>query len=160
MKPQNDLANSVGYKVSRAARLFAKVNEEGLRTPKIGVAYLPVLAALAKLGSGSQKELARIAKIEQPTMAQLLARMERAGFVERQVSAKDRRSSVITLTKMARTRLPAGRKVLIETDREALAGFSDGEFATLSKLLERLIQNLEAIDGDDKVDKPAMPHLD
>nr|WP_275410201.1 MarR family transcriptional regulator [Streptomyces sp. SID14478] len=69
------------------------------------------MAALAQGGAMSQKELARLARIEQPSMAQLLARMERDGLVERAPAPDDRRGSLISLTAVAGGTTPQPRAI-------------------------------------------------
>ncbi len=91
----------------------------------------------------TQKELARRVRIEQPTMAQLLVRMERDGLIRRTENPEDRRSSLISLTPRALKKLPRAKEILSAGNREALDGFTEREIATLSKLLLRVIKNLD-----------------
>ena len=91
----------------------------------------------------SQRDLARAAKVEQPSMAQILARMERDGLVQRTPMPGDGRSQLVSLTKAARAKLPAARKALHRNQNQALAGFSTVEAATLLDLLRRLNRNLD-----------------
>jgi MarR family transcriptional regulator for hemolysin len=132
-----------GHLISLAARGFARLSEARLKPLGFGVGHLPVLVALQDGQAGSQRDLARFARIEQPSMAQMLARMERDGLVQRVPDPDDRRSSQISLTEAARTRLPDACAVLFEGNREALRGFSKEEAAQLGALLTRLIANLD-----------------
>lgn len=59
----------------------------------------------------SQTELARWAKVEQPTMAQLCAWKEMA-LSGREADPNDRRRSLVALTDEALAKLPAGRAIL------------------------------------------------
>ncbi|MEI9890544.1 MAG: MarR family transcriptional regulator [Caulobacteraceae bacterium] len=95
----------------------------------------------------SQTELARWAKVEQPTMAQMLARMERDGLIRREPDPNDRRSSLIALTEQAHAKLPAGRAILEAGNREAMRGLSKAEVATLIGLLQRVLANAEEMEG-------------
>jgi DNA-binding MarR family transcriptional regulator len=85
-----------------------------------------------------------MAQIEQPTMAQLLARMERDGLIRRNANPDDKRSSLISLTPLALKKIPKARAILLEGNEEALRGFSDREVATLCRLLLRIVKNLDA----------------
>ena len=107
--------------------------------------HLPVLVALQAGRVDTQRDLARFARIEQPPMAQMLARMERDGLIERTPDPTDGRISRIALTKPARERLPDACAVLLDGNREALAGFTDEEGEQLTSLLTRLISNLDHI---------------
>lgn len=140
-----DVLSTPGHLISLAARGFARLSEARLRPLGFGVGHLPVLVALQEGRADTQRDLARFARIEQPSMAQMLARMERDGLVERTPSATDGRMSRIALTAAARARLPKARDVLLDGNREALSGFTDEEAAQLLDLLARLIANLDRL---------------
>ena len=110
-----------------------------------GVGHLPVLVALRDGRASTQRDLARFAKIEQPPMAQMLARMERDGLIQRAPDPADGRSSRITLTEVARARLPDAIAVLLQGNRDVLRGFTDEEAGLLVALLTRLIANLDRV---------------
>ena len=129
--------------ISRASRLLARIGDARLRRLRFSVGQLPVLAMLKNGAALSQKELAQMAHIEQPSMAQILARMERDGLIRRVPDPKDGRRRLITLTEEASARLPEGRVMLFQGHSEALTDFSAGEIETLTQLLVRVIHNLE-----------------
>lgn len=137
-----------GNLINRSSRLFSRWAEGRFRRLGLAMAQVPVLGALKDGGSMTQKELARLAQIEQPTMAQLLARMERDGLLRRTPDPGDRRSSLLSLTPAAVKKLPAAREVLTQGSTVALQGFTDREVATLSRLLKRVANNLAAATDD------------
>ena len=108
------------------------------------MSHLPVLRALADARSHSQTELAQAAGVEQPSMAETLARMVRDGVVQREPNPADKRGTLVSITRRSRSRLPKARAALVEADREAMAGLSDAERALLRDLLQRVAKNLEA----------------
>jgi DNA-binding MarR family transcriptional regulator len=59
----------------------------------------------------------------------------------------DRRSSLISLTRQARARLPAGRAVLRQGNVEMTQGLSAREVETLVGLLRRVLANVEAMES-------------
>jgi MarR family transcriptional regulator for hemolysin len=130
-------------RIGRAGRLFMRWADTRLERFGFSVAQLPVLFALRDGASKTQKELVRLAHIEQPTMAQLLARMERAGLVQRSLNPQDNRSSLISLTSQAAKQAIKSRTVLIEASKVALQGLSAAEVELLSEMLLRVIDNLE-----------------
>lgn len=138
-----------GHLISLAARGFARLSEARLRPLGFGVGHLPVLVALRDGRASTQRDLARFARIEQPPMAQMLARMERNGLIRREPDPDDRRSSHITLTKVAQARLPEAIEVLLRGNRDVLRGFTGEEAELLIALLTRLIANLDRIAGDE-----------
>lgn len=66
-----------------------------------GVGPLLVLVALQNGKTSTQRDLVRFARVEPPPMAQMLARMEMHGLIERTPDPGDGRSSRIVLTKAA-----------------------------------------------------------
>ena len=133
--------------VNHASRLLMRLFEQRLRPLEFGMAYLPVVMALEESGPLLQKDLAERAHVEQPTMAALLARMERDGLVAREPHLTDKRATLISLSAKARARLPSARERLTEIADRATAGFSERERATLLSLMRRMVKNLA--EGDE-----------
>ncbi len=142
-----NVLSTPGHLISLAARGFARLSESRLKPLGFGVGQLPVLVALKDGSASTQRDLARFAKIEQPPMAQMLARMERDGLIERTPDPADGRSSRIVLTKAAQERMPDAIATLFQGNREAMAGFTQAEEVQLVDLLTRLIANLDQIAG-------------
>jgi MarR family transcriptional regulator, transcriptional regulator for hemolysin len=138
-----EVLSTPGHLISLAARGFARLSEARLKPLGFGVGHLPVLVALRDGRASTQRDLARFAKIEQPPMAQMLARMERDGLIRRAPDPADGRSSRITLTESAEVRLPDAIATLLQGNREALRDFTDKEAGLLIALLTRLITNLD-----------------
>jgi DNA-binding MarR family transcriptional regulator len=129
--------------INIASRALTRVNDQRLRPLGLTFAQMPVLAALSKADALSQKELAVLARIEQSSMAQLLARMDRDGLIRRGPAQHDRRVSLISLTETGQAKLAQVRSALLETNDEALKGFTAEEVDLLLDLLRRLVANLE-----------------
>lgn len=137
----------VGHPVwllGRATRLFERRVNAELRDLGFSTAHVPVLRALADGSGKSQTELAEIARIEQPTMAQMLARMERDKLVQRSPHPADGRSSLFTLTKRALAKVTQAQRVLQKCGEDALASLTQQEVATLHGLLEKITEHLES----------------
>lgn len=144
-----DVLSTPGHLISLAARGFTRLSESRLKPLGFGVGQLPVLVALENGKASTQRDLARFAKVEQPPMAQMLARMERDGLIERTPDPADGRSSRIMLTEVARESMPEAIATLFQGNREALNGFTRQESEQLVGLLTRLIANLDKIAGAD-----------
>lgn len=140
-----DVLSTPGHLISLAARGFARLSEARLKPLGFGVGHLPVLVALRDGRASTQRDLARFAKIEQPPMAQMLARMERDGLIKRAPDPADGRSHRITLTEAAEARLPDAVAVLRRGNQEVLRDFTDEEAGLLVALLKRLIANLDRV---------------
>jgi MarR family transcriptional regulator for hemolysin len=137
------LFSTPGHQINRIARLSARWLEPQLEKLGLAVAQVPVFGAIRNLGPLSQKALAQLLYVEQPTMAQLLARMERDGLIERSPDPADGRSSLIHLTPKAQKKSAPARDIILDGSRIALQGFTDREIATLNRLLERMRANIE-----------------
>jgi MarR family transcriptional regulator for hemolysin len=140
-----DVLSTPGHLISLASRGFTRLSEARLKPLGFGVGHLPVLVALRDGRASTQRDLARFARIEQPPMAQMLARMERDGLIRRAPDPADGRSSRITLTPAAEARLPDAIDALLRGNQEVLRGFTDQEAVTLADLLTRLIANLDRV---------------
>lgn len=132
-----------GQLIQRIARMSNRWLEPRLQEMGLAVAQVPVFGALQQRGPMSQRELAALLHVEQPTMAQLLSRMERDGLIVRKSDPKDGRSSLISITPKALKRSEAARDVLMEGRQISLQGFSKTEVDTLQKLLQRMVDNME-----------------
>ncbi|CAN5224005.1 MarR family transcriptional regulator [soil metagenome] len=146
-KDEWDPLSHPGHFFSRIARGQARVGDSRLRDLGFATAQLPVLAALKDGARLSQTELARWAKVEQPTMAQMLARMERDGLIKREADPRDGRASLVSLTDKAMERLPAGRAVLRQGNADMTKGLSPEDVETLLSLLSRILANIEELEG-------------
>src|SRR5580698_2983106 len=135
---------SPAFWINRVSRALLRLGDGRLRPLGFAMSYLPVLRALAMARRPlSQRELAQTVGVEQPTMAETIVRLVRDGLVQRDPNPDDKRSTGISLTRLSRARFPKARAVLIESEREAMAGLSDDEKALLRDLLKRVLDNLE-----------------
>ena len=138
-----DLFDTPPPLINMASRAFSRLGERRVRALGFNIGQLPVLYLLRNGAQMSQKDLAKFAKIEQPSMAQMLARMERDGLIRRTPDPADGRSSLVSLTEAAVAKLPAARQALEEGRDRVLSGFSADEIQTLVQLMRRLNQNLD-----------------
>ncbi len=129
--------------LGHAYRTFARIVDAQLRELGLAMSQLPVLIVLKQGKALPQAELARIARVEQSSMAQLLTRMERDGLIERTADPKDRRSRLISLTGRATRRMHKGKAIMDATVKIALQGFNAADIERLDELMRRINQNLE-----------------
>src|SRR5450830_672031 len=134
--------------IGQIYRTFARVVDQPMKELGFAMSQLPVLVTLKQSGPSSQADLARAAQVEQPSMAQLLNRMERDGLVQRSPDPDDRRSHLISLTTDAAQRLPKGKAVMEAVSRQALSGFSKEEQDQLMALILRVNANLDRAIGE------------
>ena len=135
---------SIGFRVRLLARLLTGSLSRRLAPHGVQPGQLPVLLALWGGDDRTQGELARRARIEQPTMANTLRRMERDGLVRRNADPEDRRRTRIRLTDRAREIRESVTREVEESDAGAIRGLSVAETRLLGRLLGRMIQNVSA----------------
>ena len=135
-----------GYLIYKASRLFIRLNEARLASHGLVAGQIPVILALGRSGTLPQKELTRIGEVEQPTMACLLARMERDGLIERVPDPEDRRNNQVHLVPKGESAVPHVIQTLEIVNERAYIDFTDEEKEIFAQLLIRLINNLEALD--------------
>jgi DNA-binding MarR family transcriptional regulator len=136
---------SAGYLTNWAARLFAKAIERRLEGGNSGP--MPVFFALQDGRAMTQKALAQMAAVEQPTMANTLARMERDGLVRRTPDPNDRRSAQVSLTPLGLERAKAAFVSAVEVNQLATAALTPEERPLFYDMLRRIIATLDK-DGD------------
>lgn len=130
--------------VSRVSRGLVRRGDAALRPLGLHYAQIPVLALLREPGTYTQSCLAERAGVEQPSMAQLLARMRRDGLIHHEPHPNDGRSQTIVLSEPEDPKLDEARHRLEEIEAEAMRGFSPTDFSTLQALLLRILENLQA----------------
>ncbi|MGG2019797.1 MarR family transcriptional regulator [Pseudomonas sp. S8] len=128
--------------IGMVSRSFSRLVDLPLRELGLTVSQLPVLVTLKNFGAISQGELARAVRVEQPSMAQLLSRMERDELVQRVLDPADGRSRLISLSALATCQLPKAKRVMDQTCSQALEGLSAEEQMLLHKLLLKVDANL------------------
>src|SRR3954463_1249724 len=98
------------------------LNEHGLTRPS----YLVLLALLgAEQNHLTQRELMASVRRTSGTLSVRLARLERAGYVERERDPDDRRGAIVTLTDRGRERVEAARPAYDDTAARLAAGLPD-----------------------------------
>lgn len=140
-RPAPDPSNVPSFLIKQVARELSRLTETQLRP--LGLASLPVLEAVRQGKATTQAELARLLRVEQPSMAQTLARLERDLLIRRSPDPQRPRAQRIELTALALQRLPQAREILNEGNTRMLGGFSVDETMRLTSFLQRLSANLD-----------------
>jgi DNA-binding MarR family transcriptional regulator len=88
-----ELADRLGHAAVRLARLLRQ-QDEGALTPTMRAA----LGTISREGPVTLGELAAIEQVAPPTITKVVAKLEDAGLVERDIDVSDRRVCRVTLT--------------------------------------------------------------
>lgn len=138
--------DSAGYMINLCARLISQRMAEALGPLGVAPGQLPVLFTLSALGQSTQRELAELGSIEQPTMALTLRRMERDGLIERSEDPADRRRAIVQLTEHARKILPQIEAIAVTINNRATEELIGGQ-GNLLKQLEQVAENLKGMEN-------------
>lgn len=143
-QPDWDPQSAVAFWLNQTSRAVMRLHESRLRPLGLSMGQIHVLMGMEEQGSMSQKALVAWAQVEQPTMAEMLGRMERDGFVKREPDPDDKRSTRVSLTRKGRSRLAEARAALTENEEKVTHGFSTAEKALLKRMLARVMGNVAA----------------
>ncbi|WP_324754108.1 MarR family winged helix-turn-helix transcriptional regulator [Roseovarius sp. Pro17] len=130
---------SAGYLANHLARQFARGLTARIKPLGLTTGTFPALLELWERDGLTQKDLVERLDIEQATMANTLARMERDGLIRRERDDNDGRVQRIWLTDHARAlRIPAIKAAMAE-NVAALAALSQSEQRQFIDLMQRII---------------------
>ncbi|ROT93386.1 MarR family transcriptional regulator [Altererythrobacter sp. FM1] len=130
---------SAGYLVNHMARLFEKGLAARIRPLGLTPGTFPALLELWEGDGLTQKDLVERLDIEQATMANTLARMERDGLVRRERDNNDGRVQRIRLTDRAKGLRDAAIEAAMSVNNETMAGLSMEEQHQLVELMQKVI---------------------
>lgn len=130
---------SAGYLANHMARLFARGLTARIKPLGLTTGTFPALLELWENDGLTQKELVERLDIEQATMANTLARMERDGLIRRGRDENDGRVQRIWLTDHARALHAPAIEAAMAENAEALAALSATEQRQFITLMQRII---------------------
>lgn len=137
-----DFDESVGYWIATTSHCIRRALNAELAREQITFRQWEVLAWIAAEGEISQVELADRLGIEPPTLAGILLRMERDGWLERYCCPSDRRRKRIRTTDKASAVWNRMVECCLRVRGQATEGFTAEEKGQLKVLCERIRLNL------------------
>lgn len=141
---QYDFEESMGYWVVTSAHAFERALNEELALHGITFRQWEVLAWLAHDGELSQSVLAERMGIEAPTLAGILDRMQRDGWIQRRSCPDDRRKKIVCPTKRVE---PVWSQMVACARRvraRACHGIDPYEFERVKQTLAAIQENLQS----------------
>jgi DNA-binding MarR family transcriptional regulator len=108
----------------------------------------PVLRALWEEEGLTQTDLANRMRITPATLTKMLQRMEKAGFIHRQMDADDQRVSRVYLTQAGRAIQDRVEQVFRQMEEETFADFTLEERVLLRRFLLQIRENLTRVTGE------------
>ena len=134
---------SPGYLANHMARLFAAGLQRRIDALGITTGQFPTLLTLFEKDGQTQRELVAQIDVEQATLANTLARMERDGLIVREDHPSDGRAKIIRLTDKARGLREAATRAAMAQNQLALSGLSEAERKTFINLMQRVIDAMK-----------------
>ena len=139
--------SSAGYLANHMARLFALGLAERIRPLGLTPGQFSALLELWEKDGQSQKDLVAKLDVEQATLANTLARMERDALILRRPHPGDGRVQQIWLTEKARALRTPALEAAMETNAHALGAMNAREQAEFLRLMRLAIAALRGERG-------------
>lgn len=130
----------VCYKLSRVMRKVHRYYESSFSQYGITPAQFYVLSAVWENDGVKFKDLAKSLEMDGSTLTSILDRLERQDLLERRDDPEDRRSLLVFLTEKAKQSIAEITCLAEKLNQEIKERFSDEEFATFERVLEKLSQ--------------------
>lgn len=135
--------HSAGFLANFMARKFAAALQHEMHDLGLAPAQFMVLAEMLDGDGLTQRELMERLEVEQATMANTLARMERDGLVTRVASKEDRRARQVFVTEKGRDVREAAMEMAMKVNAKATSGLSEEETKMFLDLMKRVIEALK-----------------
>ena len=107
-----------------------------------------LLMEIARNPSASQNDIARTMDISPATVAVSLKKLEKGGYIRREMDEGDNRLNKIIITGKGREVVETSRRIFELTDRKVLDGFTEEEKRTLFALMQKINANLDKMEED------------
>ena len=132
------------FAVARVTRRWRKLLDERLKDLGVTQARWTTMVYLQQGGEGlTQRELARLMAIENPTLGRLLDSLEQQGLIERRPCPNDRRARRLHLTKDGTEFMNVLTERAARLREEMLEGISDRDIEGAVKVFHRILENAE-----------------
>lgn len=109
-------------------------------SPDMSNVQFAALAVILRKPRSSQRELGDELDLDRSTIADLVRRLESAGYITRTASAVDRRRFELELTDAGRAQVERGRPIALEIERELIGHLSDEDVSALRRILRTMLR--------------------
>ncbi|MBW0148206.1 MarR family transcriptional regulator [Marinobacter arenosus] len=132
------------FAVARVTRRWRKMLDERLKDLGVTQARWSTMVYLDKGGEGlTQRELASLMAIENPTLVRLLDSLEQQGLIERRPCPNDRRARRLHLTAAGRAFMDDLSERAEKLREQMLEGISDEDIECTVKVFNKILENAE-----------------
>jgi DNA-binding MarR family transcriptional regulator len=138
MRAKFGLHDSLGFQITRTARMIERRVESGLKTFGLTRVGWCILLAVEEEGLKNPSEIAQFVGIDRTATSRALRQLEDEGLISREMGREDRRTTTVTLTEEGQMRLIQARPLCVENMDHFNAKLSAAEAAELKRLLAAL----------------------
>jgi MarR family transcriptional regulator for hemolysin len=143
MTSQNEYRAGFGARVTQTARLWRRAVDHRLQPFGLTEAtWLPLLRLARAAVPLRQKDLADSLSLDGSSVVRLLDVLQSAGLISRREEDSDRRAKAIFLTPLGLATVQKVEAVAQKVRDDALAGLSDYEVETASRVLAHICRAL------------------
>jgi DNA-binding MarR family transcriptional regulator len=136
--PQSTNPMAEGKLVYAVSAIMRKASDRALAAWGLTVAQAPVLAILREAGRPVMiTEVARRLLLETPSVTTMVDRLTDRGLVERVKDPKDRRKTLVALTRKGRRLVDSIREPGNQLQEEMFGALDQGERETLRTILQK-----------------------
>lgn len=142
---QQEQSDSPGRRAALIFRTNALLLDRKMARLGLCSGQVPYIIALARREGWTQDELSVSVRVNRAATARTLKAMERSGLVTRRVNPENKRQKLVSPTNKAKAMVPELLEILNAHHEHMLAGFSTKDKRLLLTLMDRVIDNIEAM---------------
>lgn len=131
------------WEIIRIAREHRKIVEKRICSLGIHPSQHHVLMHISKNGACTQNHIAEAMEVSAAAVAVSLKKLEKGGYIEKQISPGDGRSNLIALTSKGENVVEQSKAMFEEVDKEMFLSISEEEQKQLHAYMEKIIHNLK-----------------
>ncbi|MEO7724953.1 MAG: MarR family transcriptional regulator [Chthoniobacterales bacterium] len=145
----------IGQSLAGTARTWRNKLDQRLRPLGLSQSKWTALVHLAAAESTlTQRELAALVGIEEPTLAGILHRLQSDGWIERKESATDRRCKTVHLSRNAKPVIEKIYSTARELRHELISDIPSDDLQTCMAVLSRIRERAEIVSTNGSADGP------
>lgn len=133
----------LGHLVKDAARAMARGLQIRLMEHSVSIGYWPFLRILWEREGLTQRDLAELAGLREPTAYNALQQMEKLGYITRRKLPGNMRNICVFLTPKGKALQKSLIPLAEDLHEVAIRGINDKDLAVVRKALQRIVKNLE-----------------
>ncbi|MEM6826015.1 MAG: MarR family transcriptional regulator [Pseudomonadota bacterium] len=139
------LHDSLGYRISLAARIQERRLDQGLK--EIGLTRLTwcILLAVGNEDLNQPSDIAGYLRVDRSAISRALGQMETQDLIARDPGEADGRTRAVRLTELGRERLVQGSPIAVENNAIMAKQLGASDVDELKGLLDTLIEGAPAI---------------